>query len=337
MVASHLLRETLSAKHVAQLAAVLEATVPFRTAVDNLDPLERLYQRLAECNEQYHLSLSEKEMVETIRQGADLLNRSVANMATTDIAVFLGHTWSLMPEQHASLRQSSLLTLPEYYQAVYSMTKRITDMDPDTIFLSFRGLPAEEELQQFKVQTARNLDMAALYLRTRLFSTAVVTAFACLTGGMDVPMCFCFGDLPSVNRDQTTRLGDGLESVDLPADDGEEEMTCCHQGRQIHREVYNVLRGNRMSETGFNSRNAPLAAYLYQELGNDMLMEALKKCSFPRMTEESSWELLRFLPRRIVCTVGEEVGKITVSRAAPIRRVLEKLDQMAVQKGEKEN
>jgi hypothetical protein len=325
ILASRLLKYSLPLAQIAQIATCLEATIPFRTiqkqqqqqqhghAHTTTTPLDILYARLAQCNETYGLQLTKGQLVETLQQAADLQNRSVGNMVTDDIAEFLDHTWSLLPEQHSSLRRHALYTLADYYAALYSMTELIRGLQPSTVYVSFRGVPNKDEMRVFHERLQCNLVTSTVYLRVRLFSVAMVSALACLTGGGG-PKSFFFGDIPSADR-QTERLGDGLPKMMIDSENGDKE------GVSQHDEVYDILCGNRMSDTGFDTQNAPLAAYLYRQLGCPAIVKALEHAALP-MTEDSAWALLQSLPPAVVGAVGAEVGRVAVSRRKGIERLL---------------
>ena len=80
-----------------------------------------------------------------------------------------------------------------------------------------------------------------------------------------------------------------------------------------------------MSETSFDTRHAPLAAFLHRKLGPEGVADALEHCDVS-MTTEQAWALLRtHLPRDVVIQAGNEVGRVAVSRQRWIDRVLSEL------------
>jgi hypothetical protein len=313
LLAARLMKDALTLSHVVQLAACLEATIPFRkTAVGQDTPLEVLYKRVQSCNQLYGTDFSEQEIIVTVQQATDSHNRSCGNMATEDLAEFLDHTWRLLPEQHESLRQHALYTLTDYYTAIQSMAQLTKGLEPSSVFVSYKGVPSANELQRFHTRLQSNSSIAQHYIQARLFSVAVVSALACLTGGDDAPKAFFFGDLPTFHR-QSTALGDGL----VQARDDEEETN----ENQVY---YLLLTGKGMSDFKFDARKAPLAAFLLRELGFEAMTRALTQCEVP-MTQESSWTLLRGLPRTVVEQVGNELARVALSRKKWIDRFLEDL------------
>jgi hypothetical protein len=341
VVASRLLEDTLSLKQTAQLCCCLEATIPFRTAPggsqsspDSSKPLDRLFARLEQANIDFNLRMTSQEMVETVQLGADLTNRNIGNMVAEDLTEFLSHTWSLLPEQNVALRQHSLFTVHDFYDAVSTMVDWVENIQAECIYSTFRGVPDEEERLELHEQLTYNLHLAVIYLQARLLSVGVVAAFAALTGG-DAPFSFFFGDAPSVNG-ESAQLGDGLVGLsasasaplqdseqDSEAEDSEAEDSDDFDGIVSH-EVLNLLRGHRMIGTFFDKGNAPLAAYLYENLGDDLVSVGLKLCSLD-FTEESARALLRFLPARVFRTVAKELSRFTVSRTKAIAALQEQI------------
>jgi hypothetical protein len=341
VAASRLLEDTLSLKQTAQLCCCLEATIPFRTAPggshtspDSSMPLDRLFARLEQANIDFDLQMFEQEMVETVQLGADLTNRNIGNMVADDLTEFLSHTWSLLPEQNVALRQHSLFTVHDFYDAVSTMVDWVENIQAECIYSTFRGVPDEEERMELHEQLTYNLHLAVIYLQARLLSVGVVAAFAALTGG-DAPFSFFFGDAPSVNG-ESAQLGDGLVGLsasvhsipeqDLEQDSGQDSETE-HSGDFegiVSHEVLNLLRGHRMIGTFFDKGNAPLAAYLYENLGDELVAAGLDLCSLD-FTEESARALLQFLPARVFRTVAKELSRFTVSRTKAITDLQEQI------------
>lgn len=81
-----------------------------------------------------------------------------------------------------------------------------------------------------------------------------------------------------------------------------------------------------MSDTSCDTKSAPLAAYLYRELGATAIKEALKHCGKVPMTDESAWTLLRdCLPRTVVEQAARELARVAISRRGAIDKFLQEL------------
>lgn len=308
MLATRLLH-FLSPRHTAQLTACLEATVPFRPS----SALETLYNRLVECNTDYNLGMDESELVETVQQAVDLRNRSVGNMLADDLAEFLDHTWNLLPEQHAALRKSTLYTLTDYYLAIRSMLDWLGHLEPESVYGVFRGVPSASDALHFEEVLTRNLAVSHIYLQARMMAVAVVASLAVLTGG-DAPKSFFFGDLPTLHQ-ESEHIG---EHVPL-----EEAAT----NGSYNKEVFELLLGERITESGFDIRNAYLAAYIYQQLGDERLSAfSSQYCVFP-LDDTASWALLKALPKDLVTVVGRALNRIAVTRSCAIDKVIAALPE----------
>ena len=311
-IAASRLYADLSEAQLLQLMAILEATIPFRPSPEGQPTAqEALFQRISKVNQEYSIGLSEKELIDTVQQGADLLNRVVGNMVTDDLAIFLDHTWSLLPEENASLRRRSLVLLSEYLSALHGMSQFLAQLPPSAVYVTFRQVPVDREVAEFRRQLEVNLKLARLYLDARLLVAALVMAFALLTGG-DGPKVLFFGDLPSVHK-ASRRLGEGLE---LPEDAGDCEGS-----------VYEILRGNTpLDESTFDTRSAPLAAFVYRALGNEGLRSTLALAADEPMSAENARTLLERLPPSVLSTVAREIATIATSRRGRIQALLESLE-----------
>lgn len=312
LLASRLLRSVLSVPHVLQLAICLEATIPFRGPT-----LDASYARLRTANELYNQgesSFLDEQMTLVIQQAADLHNRYVGNMASTNLAEFLGHTWQLLPEKHDALRHHSLYRLNDYYIAIQSMATMTNTYDPMKIFCTFSDIPTEKEVTKYRDQLQKNLGVCQTYMQARLLSVAVVEAIATFCGGTDAPKSFFFGDLPKFHQ-QATLLGDGL------FDERETIVTDANSDA-----LYSLLlTGEGMSDVTFDASRAPLAAFLYLHLSPSGIRSALERVGEIPMTEERASAVLKSIPLNIVERVATEVGRVAVSRRRLIQRFLEQL------------
>lgn len=311
---ARVLRETLSEPLLAQIAVCMEATIPFRrpNATTGKTALDDLYERLERANTKYGLDLQEIEMIEAIQRAADLNNRNLGNFASEDAVFFLDHTWSLLPERSASLRRSYLYSVNDMCAACHGMAIFLSNLDTNVVFQTFRGLPNDDEMEFFQQRLSSNLAKGRKYMRAKLLAMNICAALATLSGG-DVPMSFFAGDLPTHNY-HSDRLG-----LDFPTFDYKEltNINC-------DNDVYLILNRGRQLEQSFDTRNAPIAAYLYATLGDDGISAGLELCCIP-MTIKSSTQLLQYLPRKNVQLIATDVGRIAVSRTAAIQELMVKL------------
>lgn len=89
--------EVMAPEHLTVIAACIEATIPFRKEVDGKTPMDFLFERLSNVNQDYDLEMDEDDIVHAVQLAADLGNRDLGNFATDDRAAFLSNTWNLLP------------------------------------------------------------------------------------------------------------------------------------------------------------------------------------------------------------------------------------------------
>jgi hypothetical protein len=222
--------------------------------------LERLYQRLVQVNQDFHLHMSQQDMIRSVQQGADFANRGLGNLASDDPQVFLQHMWSLLPEHYEPLRRQFLYTLLDLHTAVQEMRLFFAALLPQlhqgySLFSSFRGIPDAREMNHFHQQVQYNVAIGYEYLLAQCVSLRIVAALARLTGGAHVPMSFFYGDQPhNQPRDdepKMIRLGETLfvtefgeqppllqqHQEECDDDDHDDNEDCQQQQQEIKQET----------------------------------------------------------------------------------------------------
>lgn len=293
---------------LAQIACCIEATIPFRPITPDT-PMERLYQRMTQVNTKFQLDMADDELVKAVQRAALVANEDLANFGSDDPCWFLDSTWSLLPESNEALRQQYLYSVYEFQLAVYKMHGFFGFIKPDIIFSSFRNVPDQDSMEERLRNARHNIDLGRKYVAAKLLSTSLLAAFAELTGG-DAPISLFTGDLPSRHR-ISRRLEDELPP---PL-----HLEFCDY------EVYELLSKGRRSETSFDIKQSPLAAFLYSALGNEGLMDVLSRVKVHPMTAESAELLLQSLPPEALQPVAENMAKVTLSRSEAILAIARRL------------
>ncbi|MBI4818231.1 MAG: hypothetical protein HY791_18350 [Deltaproteobacteria bacterium] len=286
LVAVRALQPFLSHTHLVSVAAAIEATIPFRPPGPNGSPLEALHARLLA------IGFQPSDAERAVRAALGVVNRDVENFAFENSAEFLDHTWMLLPESNWSLRNNAAYTLTEYRGAIERMEKFLSGLSPSLVFSEFRGAPEKERLESMTRGAARNIRIGSRYLRAKCVAARVLESLACLTGG-DAPVSLFMGDLPDAKSD-TLRIEDFFPPPTRHATD-------------IDDEVYSLLAYGRASETSFDLRNAPLAAYLYEALGDrdtDLTLAGLRA---GRTAPE-------VLPREVLAPLVQAIAAIASTR-----------------------
>ena len=207
------------------------------------------------------------------------------------------------------------LTISNHPKAVFNMYGFFNFLQPKLIFSTFRGAPSQEKITELTTQAENNLELGRKYVGAKLLSASILVAFAQLTGG-DAPMCLLMGDLPSRHHN-SEKLEDSLPIQNF---DDVKEIGHCDM------DIYNILSCGRRSESSFDTKQSPLAAYLYAKLGDEKLTTILKTNTMhPMDDDENARNLLATLPRESTEFLARIMATIAVSRAGAIHNLLEEL------------
>jgi len=312
VVAIRCYQNLLTNAHLAQIAACIEATVPFRK-VNNEGkcPCDLLYDRLVKVNEKYNLELNEAQLVESVKYAVELGNRDLDNFSISEHTVFLSNTWNLLPESNICLRNTKVFRISDYALALKKMTGFFKFLDPNTIFMSFRDDDEQKFIIKEKTRMAAvNIQIATKYMICKLLSIGVLAAISELSGG-DAPLALFLGDLPERNYVSIT-IEDYIDTPSGPIND-----TII-----IDKNVFDLLSNGRDSESKFDIKNSPLAAYLYSLIGD----EGVEKCSVYAvcpMDEVNAKSLLRSIPKIASATIVAACAELATTRTG-------RFDQMMI-------
>jgi hypothetical protein len=274
LVAVRALQNTLSPKHLLQLAACIEATIPFRAVTpDGTTPMEALYQRLHRTNDELlavgddrcnaddnDKKMTEQELIETVQHAAWTANCDLGSFSASSVYRFLENSWQLLPEWTPAL----LLDRPrlqDLRDAFLLLTQRYQSIHVDRLFPSFRGFPATIEDQ--KERSTNNLRIVGDYAYVRLFG--VETVLEALTVGLG----------PEVVEEALSSIGGSSVFCRLFDERCRANPVIARRipmgrmGRPMgwKRQVHDMLVRGRPTAYLWDAAEAPWAAYLYNELG----------------------------------------------------------------------
>ncbi|KAL7558530.1 hypothetical protein ACA910_008124 [Epithemia clementina (nom. ined.)] len=336
----------LSKAILAQLACCIEATIPFRAPNNNNNNnkdgktcMEQLFDRMVYVNKCFDLGLSRAELIQSVQRAAHISNSDLANFGTQDVFWFLDNTWSLLPESNEGLRRQYLSSVKQFQFAVFKMYGFFNFLKAEHVFVEFQGQPPPHKLQQRVTNAERNLALGRKYVGAKLLSLSVLAAFAELTGG-DAPISLFMGDLPSRASQgaasMTTTSGqagnNGMRNSKILSFSErivEESQFLAYPDNDtatnIDSDVYEVLSKGRRSETNFDVKQSPMAAYLYSILGDEEFLSILKEIPLHPMTSTAAWTLLRRLPRYAVVEIANHIQFVAISRT---EKIVDLVDQL---------
>jgi hypothetical protein len=300
-----------------KIAVCIEATIPFRPAnpVTGESALEILYQRLKGIvKDSSPVSLTEEECLEAVQRACLVANEDIGNFATSNHAMFMDKTWSLLPESNAALRQA--YTIFEFHHAVFKMRGFFEFVKADLIFQQFRGTPSTALLERLTRRAAANIVVGGRYLAVKLISVTFLAAIAQLSGG-DAPISLFMGELPGTENG-SRRLEDVLEL---------QSMQTVQENSTIDMKVYRLLAEGRLSETAFDVKQSPLSAYFYGIMGDERVQQVLEGAGplYP-MSNDLAWTFLKMLPFEAVGIVASLIAGKVSEREQAILNIVRTLE-----------
>jgi hypothetical protein len=254
LIALKTLESMLSLEHLVEIATCIEATIPFRPRKDGDTPSDRLYQRLTQVNQTLQLGWGETRIIEAIQRSVRVANRDVENFAHSNSDYFLSNTWNLMPETNHHLR-ANFYTVQEYRQSLQKMEGFMNFLQPEAVFQEFRGEPGGETYQDLVKRTRKNIEVAKLYLGSKLVSIAIIEALS-LRIGQDIPISTMMGELPSKGY-TSAQLEQFIPNIlnQHPLKDN------------IEHEVLDLLEIGRKLDSSYDVKNSPTATFIVKSVG----------------------------------------------------------------------
>jgi len=296
------LSKWLSFHQLMEIAACIEATIPFRPVIEGKSPMDRLYDRLrAVCLEQ-----PEEWHVTTMHKAAATANFDLCSFDSNDRDFFLDSSWKLIPEARPALLQEDcpLIEWMNELKALEGRTKFLQGSVP-RIFQKFGNYPTDVEMAEKQRKTYENLDVMWEYGKVRQLQAMVLVAIVEAMGedpaSFSLRLCLTM-DIPELS----TKRSDSLTSVE--------------------KEVRDWLVLGRRTCFSWDPAISPLGAYLFDSLGTRGVEAAIEigKNQIP-----GSHELLKFLPDEVVVTVSSRLGAVFTDRAERFSQVPEKIGILA--------
>ena len=258
LVAAKALEPFLKPEQLLQIAACIEATIPFRAANSGVTVSQHLYDRLQAINSLFNLSLTHEQMRETIKKAVRIANRDVISFSHESSANFLANTWNLLPETNHNLTYYGFYTVRDYRVALLKMEGFLNYLKPEVIFRQFEGYPDDRTYHRWETTAKYNLEIAELYLGCKLAAIALLEALS--SGlGLDVSLAMMMGQLPD-KANPGVRLESFFPEIEKPYE----------PKIGIEAEVFNLLENGRAkSSSNTDLENSPLATFIVKVVGFD--------------------------------------------------------------------
>jgi hypothetical protein len=310
VIAAECLYPALPDRVIAEIAACIEATIPFRgTAGDGTTPGERLYQRLRQISETQQFGWSAADLSQIVRRAIRLANRDVENFAYPDPADFLDNTWNLLPETNHDLANANSYTVYGYRMSLQKMESFMHFLKPELVFQRFEDEPDAETYRCLVEHTGRNLEVARLYLGSKLLSIAIIEALSRRLG-RNIPLATMMGELPSLDV-ATAQLENFLPLLKHPP----------HQPQTpLEKNVLKLLEEGRYQASSYDIKNSPVATYIIKSVGFDAGRSLLHQAKAFFKGELSAEEFLALFERPVIEPIVDGVAAVFESRKTAIRQ-----------------
>ncbi|MBE9115352.1 hypothetical protein IQ249_05505 [Lusitaniella coriacea LEGE 07157] len=284
LICAKVMEPFISSSLILQIVACIEATIPFRPpSKEGFSASEQLYMRLKEINSKYEIGMSVEELRLTVRRAVRMSNRDVGSFANPSSAQFLDGTWSLLPETNHNLQNTTSYTVHQYRVALQKMEGFMNFLRPDIIFQQFDGEPNDAAYQELLARSGRNIQIAKLYLGSKLFTIAVLETLS-LRFGSDIPLSTMMGESGELSPDRFSieKLENFLPAIDKPYT----------PQNDIENEVLNLLEVGRSKSSGYDIKNSPLTTFIIKFIGFDEIRTLLVQAKAFFQDEISGEEFL---------------------------------------------
>jgi hypothetical protein len=285
--------------HRIALATCIEATIPFRDEVG-----VPLAARLKE------MGLPPEAVHHHVTLAVRLANSDVGNFGEEDSARFLDNTWKLLPETNPALHAPKTYTVVEYRTALLKMEKFLSSLSPQRVFHEWGGEPSTEVHERRCAAAARNISLAARYLRQKLYSIALVEALCVETGG-DMPLDFFMGGLSEPGKPPMKRVEQFLHLNGTRV--------------EIDPVLHGLLEGGRSTATKFDTSPSPLAAYLHATMGESCVASGVEAAKAWWSGQSTAAKFLASQPSKVTTAIASAASHIADTRREPLLFLAERL------------
>lgn len=277
---------------VVEIAACIEATIPFR------ESLEPLLIRLQEAG------LGAERAQFAYERAVRFADTDVADFANPDPGLFLGHTWLLLPEIHPQLELTGLYDARTYRKALEGMLAFFESLEPGRIFHAVGA----ETLQRAQ----DNLSIARHYLQAKILAASLLEALALVTGGL-APLAYLMGESAGAVRSSDGALG---LSAHLPP----------FTPRHPDPRVLNLLQEGRRLESDFDLSHSPLALFIVSHLNEEQLAGLDRQRVRFSAGDLNAEGYLAAWPLFLVRTVTEAMARAVPPRREGLQALLARLN-----------
>ena len=307
LIASKALENMLPLSNLTEIAACIEATIPFRPKLESgLTCSDLLFGRLVEANEQFNLGWDDSQIGEVVKRAVRLSNRDVQNFASPNSSRFLNNTWNLIPETNHDLRNVNSYSVHGYRVSMQKMEGFMNFLSPEIVFRRYRNEPDEKTYYKLLAQTNQNLEVSRLYLGTKLTSIAILEALS-FRIGRDISLSTMMGELPIEDK-PVVGLEQFLTEIETPYS----------PSNPIEAEVLELLDKGRTLDSSYDVKNSPVATFMVKSLGFEEMQRMLMLSKEFFKGNLTSEELIASCDSHVMSMLKSAVLKLFDSRIASL-------------------
>jgi hypothetical protein len=303
LVAVRCLVAVLPKAALVQIAACIEATIPFRGLTpEGKSCSQQLHDRLMLISDRLNLGFDTDFCTRVVEMCVRVSNRDIDNFASIDPSEFLNNTWNLIPETNHELLNANTYTVAGYRISLQKMEGFLSFLKPEVVFRQFGQEPESQVHQQRLELTQRNLEVARMYLRIKLLSIGLLEALS-MRIGHGVSLTSLMGEKPHAGETPVL-LQDHLPVVSEP-----------YQPRNdIERYVMDLLETGRTAETVHDTRHSPVGSYLVRLKGVDECLRMLEQVRPFFADVSKAGDILKMMDQIVVDTLVQAIVRVMRSR-----------------------
>lgn len=303
LAAASVLSPFTNLSHIVQIAACIEATIPFRKKIGNKTAADRLLDRVKATDKQWKLGFSQKEFSIILRRAVKMANQDVSNFGGESATRFLKNTWELVPEINPMLRSPAGYSVDGYREALQKMERFFTNLDPQAVFQRFDAEPSEEEYAALTGNAAARIEEARYYFRLKLISLGMLEALSG-TLGKNLGLPILMGELSNLGS-----FEDRVEKF-LPVLDGKNT-----RGDEMEIRLLRLLEKNAEQEAEVGLKSSPLTAFLLRIAGLKPLLKMWPLTEEFFKDQGKARDFLEAVPGEAVGLVSDAISVLLQRRA----------------------
>ena len=224
VIASRLLLEedVIPLDLIADVCAVIEATIPFRTN----QWTEGLHTNLLELNRDLDMGRREEDITSSVEEAVDLGNRDVGDFGESEVLLFLDGTWDLLTENNPRIwMELEQCPIQVYRSGLQKTHGFLSTVATELVFSKFREIPTQKRFDYLSRNAKRNVEVSRVYSGIKLSLALIVESLemvrhrrgevnvmtidvrkevGCLSKGLQCDLCTCYSPTKRTRTDRAT-------------------------------------------------------------------------------------------------------------------------------------